>query len=106
VREVTGKEVALIRWNGTGPVRHPSFCLHLPPSSGMSIEDDIARVEQHIREIEQRMDHQLAIIAQAEESGLPTERPRAFLVVLKQTLGLSRDHLARLLADQVTQGGR
>ena len=72
----------------------------------MSIEDDIARVEEHIREIEQRIEHLLGVISQAEESGLPTERPRAFLVVLKQTLGLSRDHLARLLGDQVTQGSR
>ncbi|MDX8433456.1 hypothetical protein RFN25_08420 [Mesorhizobium abyssinicae] len=47
----------------------------------MSIKDDIARVEQHIREIEQRLEHQLEVIAQAEQSGLPTERARAFLVV-------------------------
>lgn len=71
---------------------------------GMGIKDDIVRVEQHIREIEQRLEHQLEVIAQAEQSGLPTERARAFLVVLKQTLGLSRDHLARLLSDEMEEG--
>ncbi|WP_436171439.1 hypothetical protein [Mesorhizobium sp. LjNodule214] len=67
----------------------------------MRIEDDIARVEQHIRELEQRIEHQQEVIAQAEASGLSTDRARVFLLFLKQTLGMSRDHLARLLTDEV-----
>ena len=71
----------------------------------MSIETDIARVEQHIREIEQRIEHQREVVAQAEENGLPIEGPRNFLWFLKETLSLSRDHLARLLADEVLARG-
>lgn len=67
----------------------------------MRIEDDIARVEQYIRELEQRIEHQQEVIAQAEASGLSTDRARVFLLFLKQTLGMSRDHLARLLTDEV-----
>ncbi len=67
----------------------------------MRIEDDIARVEQYIRELEWRIEHQQEVIAQAEASGLSTDRARVFLLFLKQTLGMSRDHLARLLTDEV-----
>lgn len=67
----------------------------------MRIEDDIARVEQYIRELEQRIEHQQEVIAQAEANGLSTDRARVFLLFLKQTLGMSRDHLARLLTDEV-----
>ncbi|WP_192183068.1 hypothetical protein [Mesorhizobium amorphae] len=67
----------------------------------MRIEDDIARVEQYIRELEQRIEHQQEVIAQAEASGLSTDRARVFLLFLKQTLGMSRDHLARLLTDEI-----
>jgi hypothetical protein len=66
----------------------------------MGMREDIERVEQHIREIEQRIERQSAVITQAEENGLPTEGPRNFLWFLKETLSLSRDHLARLLADE------
>ena len=45
----------------------------------MRIEDDIARVEQYIRELEQRIEHQQEVIAQAEASGLSTDRARVFL---------------------------
>ena len=70
----------------------------------MSIADDIARVEQNIGELEQRVERQRAVIAHAEEGGLPTEAPRNFLWFLKETLSLSRDHLARLLADEFRAG--
>lgn len=66
----------------------------------MTINADIARVEQHIREIEARIERQRGIIAQAEEAGLPTDAPRHFLWFLKETLSLSRDHLARLITDE------
>ncbi|TPJ73301.1 hypothetical protein [Mesorhizobium sp. B2-7-1] len=66
----------------------------------MSLQEDIGRVEQHIREIEQRIERQRAVITQAEENGLPTDGPSNFLWFLKETLSLSRDHLARLLADE------
>lgn len=66
----------------------------------MSLRDDIARVEQNINELEQRIERQRAVIAHAEEGGLPTEAPRNFMWFLKETLSLSRDHLARLLADE------
>ncbi|RWX65496.1 hypothetical protein [Mesorhizobium sp. M2A.F.Ca.ET.039.01.1.1] len=66
----------------------------------MTIDDDIARVEQDIREIEARIERQRGTITQAEESGLPTEGPRNFLWFLRETLSLSRDHLARLITDQ------
>ncbi|TGP51060.1 hypothetical protein EN873_20505 [bacterium M00.F.Ca.ET.230.01.1.1] len=71
----------------------------------MGIQEDIERVEQHIREIEQRIERQRAVITQAEESGLPTDGPRNFLWFLKETLSLSRDHLARLLADEFRAKG-
>jgi len=70
----------------------------------MGMREDIERVEQHIREIEQRIERQSAVITQAEENGLPTEGPRNFLWFLKETLSLSRDHLARLLADEFRAG--
>lgn len=66
----------------------------------MSIADDIARVERHIREIEERVERQHGIIAQAQESGVSIAGPRNFLWFLKETLSLSRDHLARLIADE------
>ncbi|AZO34968.1 MAG: hypothetical protein EOS81_26365 [Mesorhizobium sp.] len=66
----------------------------------MGIQEDIERVEQHIREIEQRIERQRGVITQAEESGLPTDGPRNFLWFLKETRSLSRDHLGRLLADE------
>jgi uncharacterized protein (UPF0335 family) len=66
----------------------------------MPYSADIERVEQHISEIEQRIDRQNEVIAQAEGSGLSTKGARAFLWVLKESLSMSRDHLARLLADQ------
>ena len=66
----------------------------------MSIADDIARVEQNIGELEQRVERQRAVIAHAEEGGLPTEAPRNFLWFLKETLSLSRDHLARLITNE------
>ncbi|AZO02016.1 MULTISPECIES: hypothetical protein [unclassified Mesorhizobium] len=66
----------------------------------MTINDDIARVEQHIREIEARIERQRGTITQAEEAGLPTEGPRNFLWFLRETLSLSRDHLARLITDE------
>lgn len=68
--------------------------------SAMGIGDDIARVEQHIRDIEQRIERQRALIAQSEAGALPIDGPRNFLWFLKETLSLSRDHLARLLADE------
>ena len=71
----------------------------------MAIQDDIARVEQNIREIEQRIERQNGVIAHALESGLPTEAPRNFLMFLRETLRSSRDHLARLLADEVMERG-
>ncbi|RJT34068.1 hypothetical protein D3227_24000 [Mesorhizobium waimense] len=61
---------------------------------------EIERVEQHIREIEQRLARQLEVVAHAEETGQSIDSARTFLLFLKQTLGLSRDHLARLLADE------
>jgi len=70
----------------------------------MGMREDVERVEQHIREIEQRIERQSAVITQAEENGLPTEGPRNFLWFLKETLSLSRDHLARLLADEFRAG--
>ncbi|PBB20955.1 hypothetical protein [Mesorhizobium sp. WSM4313] len=70
----------------------------------MAIQEDIERVEQHIREIEQRIERQRAVITQAEENGLPTDGPSNFLWFLKETLSLSRDHLARLLADEFRAG--
>jgi len=66
----------------------------------------IDRVEQQIREIEQRVNRQHEVIAQAEESGLSIEGPRAFLWVLKESLSMSRDHLARLLADQAIEANK
>jgi len=69
----------------------------------MSSSTDIEKVEQHIREIEERVERQNAVITHAEEGGLPTARPRAFLGFLKVSLSLSRDHLARLLADQARE---
>lgn len=75
--------------------------VHLRRHHGpLGIQEDIERVEQHIREIEQRIERQRGVITQAEESGLPTDGPRNFLWFLKETRSLSRDHLARLLADE------
>ena len=73
-------------------------------SWAIGIQEDIERVEQHVREIEQRIERQRAVITQAEESGLSTDGPRNFLWFLKETLSLSRDHLARLLADEFRAG--
>ncbi|TPO04959.1 hypothetical protein FJ987_26570 [Mesorhizobium sp. CU2] len=70
----------------------------------MGLQEDIERVEQHIRDIEERIGRQLAIIVQTEQDGLPIERPRNFLWVLQESLRLSRDHLARLLADEFIAG--
>jgi len=65
---------------------------------------DIERVEQHIRDIEERIAHQLALIAQADESGLSTVGPKALLNFLRASLSLSRDHLARLITDDALEG--
>jgi hypothetical protein len=66
---------------------------------------DIEQVEQHVREIEERITRQLAVIAQADESGLSTVGPKAFLSFLRASLSLSRDHLARLITDDALANG-
>lgn len=66
----------------------------------MSVADDIARVEQYIRDIEARIERQRELVIQAEERGLSIDGPLNFLWFLKETLSLSRDHLARLITDE------
>ncbi|TGS71487.1 hypothetical protein EN817_29465 [Mesorhizobium sp. M3A.F.Ca.ET.174.01.1.1] len=57
----------------------------------MNVERDIGRVEQHIREIEERVAEALAAVARQE-----SPKERAFLTFLGEALALSREHLAIL----------
>ncbi|TGS69015.1 hypothetical protein EN844_09055 [Mesorhizobium sp. M3A.F.Ca.ET.201.01.1.1] len=57
-------------------------------------EEGLARVEQHIRHIEELMAEALTAAARQES---PNER--AFLAFLSEALALSREHLARLKSE-------
>jgi uncharacterized coiled-coil protein SlyX len=64
-------------------------------------EDALTQTERHVREGEERLARQAALIGRLAARGLDTAEAETILERLRTTLELSREHLARLRATEV-----